>query len=307
MKRILLVSALLGALSVSGLALQAPPPAPTPSAPPQAPAAPGAPPAAGAPSLVALKATRVFDGRSDRYTENGIVLIEGSKIRDVGAGITIPSGATVLDLGDATILAGVHRLPHALTGESSDNWLGDFYEGLRRPATEQAFFAAAVRAARRSSPASRPSATSARATGSTSACATPSTAGSCRGRACSSPARRSARRAATATDGGFPPGDVRGRAGADRRGSSSGAGRGPAAVRLNVKYGADVIKTCASGGVLSLNDDVVVAAADRRGARGARGRGAPARDEDGGPLPRRRGGEGRGPRPGSTRSSTARS
>jgi imidazolonepropionase-like amidohydrolase len=28
------------------------------------------------------------------------------------------------------------------------------------------------------------------------------------------------------------------------------------AVRLNVKYGADVIKTCATGGVLSLNDDV---------------------------------------------------
>ena len=27
-------------------------------------------------------------------------------------------------------------------------------------------------------------------------------------------------------------------------------------MRLNVKYGADVIKTCASGGVLSLNDDV---------------------------------------------------
>ena len=29
-----------------------------------------------------------------------------------------------------------------------------------------------------------------------------------------------------------------------------------AAVRWNVKYGADVIKTCATGGVLSLNDDV---------------------------------------------------
>ena len=78
MKRTLLVSGLLGSLSVYGLGLQAPPPAPTPAP------APGAAPTAGAPSLVALKASRVFDGRSDRFTDNAIVLIEGTKIRDVG-------------------------------------------------------------------------------------------------------------------------------------------------------------------------------------------------------------------------------
>jgi len=39
-----------------------------------------------------------------------------------------------------------------------------------------------------------------------------------------------------------------------------GVANGPdamrAAVRFNIKYGADVIKTCATGGVLSLTDDV---------------------------------------------------
>jgi imidazolonepropionase-like amidohydrolase len=43
-------------------------------------------------------------------------------------------------------------------------------------------------------------------------------------------------------------------------GPEDGVANGPeavrAAVRLNVKYGADVIKTCATGGVLSLADDV---------------------------------------------------
>ena len=35
-----------------------------------------------------------------------------------------------------------------------------------------------------------------------------------------------------------------------------GADEGRQAVRLDIKYGADVIKMCASGGVLSLGDDV---------------------------------------------------
>jgi imidazolonepropionase-like amidohydrolase len=39
-------------------------------------------------------------------------------------------------------------------------------------------------------------------------------------------------------------------------GVANGADAMRAAVRLNIKYGADVIKTCATGGVLSLTDDV---------------------------------------------------
>ncbi|HVE65979.1 MAG TPA: hypothetical protein VNC59_05320, partial [Thermoanaerobaculia bacterium] len=132
MKRTLLVSALLGSLSVSGLAVQAPPPAPTPAPAPRP----------DGPSLVALKAARLFDGRSDRLIENGVVVVEGTKIRDVGAGTAVPPNALVLDLGDATILAGFIDSHTHVTGEASENWLGDFYEGLRRPVAEQAIFAA---------------------------------------------------------------------------------------------------------------------------------------------------------------------
>ncbi|HZI66790.1 MAG TPA: amidohydrolase family protein [Thermoanaerobaculia bacterium] len=251
MKRTLLASTLLGSLSVSGLALQAPPPAPTPSAPPPA---PGASTATGAPALVALKATRVFDGRSDRVTENGIVLIEGTKIRDVGAGITIPSSALVLDLGDATILAGFIDSHTHVTGEASDNWLGDFYEGLRRPVAEQAIFAAGW--ARRTLESGF---TTIRDLGASDGIDVGLRNAVNRGLV-PGPRMLVARDGIGSTGGhcdrgGFPPGTFGDEPGPSR-GIVSGAHEARAAVRLNVKYGADVIKTCASGGVLSLNDDV---------------------------------------------------
>src|SRR4029450_5131659 len=54
---------------------------------------------------------------------------------------------------------------------------------------------------------------------------------------------------------GFPPGTFGTEPGVER-GIVHGADEGRQAVRLDVKYGADVIKMCASGGVLSLGDDV---------------------------------------------------
>jgi imidazolonepropionase-like amidohydrolase len=54
---------------------------------------------------------------------------------------------------------------------------------------------------------------------------------------------------------GFPPGTFGPESGPDK-GIIHGADEARQAVRLNVKYGATVIKMCASGGVLSLADDV---------------------------------------------------
>jgi imidazolonepropionase-like amidohydrolase len=54
---------------------------------------------------------------------------------------------------------------------------------------------------------------------------------------------------------GFPPETFGPEPGVEH-GILHGADEGRQAVRLNVKYGADVIKMCASGGVLSLSDDV---------------------------------------------------
>jgi len=54
---------------------------------------------------------------------------------------------------------------------------------------------------------------------------------------------------------GFPPGTFGPEPGLER-GILHGPEEGRQAVRLDIKYGADVIKMCASGGVLSLGDDV---------------------------------------------------
>src|SRR6202022_1384595 len=72
---------------------------------------------------------------------NAIVMIEGSKIREVGPVTPLPSGVTVLDLGDATLLPGFVDAHTHLTEESSENWLADFYQGLRRSPPEQALLA----------------------------------------------------------------------------------------------------------------------------------------------------------------------
>ena len=253
MRILLLVTALSGSLPVAGDALQSAP-APTPSAPPQQPAVSQPGPAPGRPAIIALKATRVFDGRSDRATENGVVLIEGTKISAVGAGIAIPASAWVLDLGDATLIAGFIDSHTHISDEASDNWLSDFYEGLRRPVAEQAIFAAGW--ARRTLESGF---TTIRDLGARDGIDVGLRNAINRGLV-PGPRMLVAREGIGSTGGhcdrgGFPEGTFGDEPG-PMRGIVSGAHEARAAVRLNVKYGADVIKTCASGGVLSLNDDV---------------------------------------------------
>jgi imidazolonepropionase-like amidohydrolase len=53
-----------------------------------------------------LKAARLFDGRSDSLTMPGIVVVQNGRISGVGASAKVPEGAEVIDLGDATLLPG---------------------------------------------------------------------------------------------------------------------------------------------------------------------------------------------------------
>ncbi|OJH41344.1 amidohydrolase [Cystobacter ferrugineus] len=64
-------------------------------------------PASPEPTRIALRAARLFDGKSDRVLADAVMLIEGSSIQAVGTGLSIPSGARVIDLGDVTLLPGL--------------------------------------------------------------------------------------------------------------------------------------------------------------------------------------------------------
>jgi imidazolonepropionase-like amidohydrolase len=59
------------------------------------------------PRIVAIKAGRVLDVRSGQMLSNAFILIEGERITAVGANVTVPMGAEVIDLKTMTILPGL--------------------------------------------------------------------------------------------------------------------------------------------------------------------------------------------------------
>ena len=72
-----------------------------------APAQPGPKFLAPADQNVAIRAGRMFDSRSGMMLNNQVILIRGDKIVDVGPNLTIPVGARVIDLSNATVMPGM--------------------------------------------------------------------------------------------------------------------------------------------------------------------------------------------------------
>jgi imidazolonepropionase-like amidohydrolase len=193
----------------------------------------------------------MFDGKSDRPVSPGLVVVENGKIVSVGG--TAPAGAAVVDLGDATLLPGFIDAHVHLAMESTDNWLGDFYSGIMRFPAEQAQYAAMF--ARRTLEAGF---TTVRDVGSHDYVAlglrNAINAGIAEG-----PRMLVSNYPIGATGGHtdgtpYPPDRVVARG--PREGVCNGPEECRAAVRYQIKYGADVIKCMPSGGVLSLGDPV---------------------------------------------------
>src|SRR2546425_3997898 len=63
-------------------------------------------PMRAADKVVALKAARLFDGKSKTLLQNGVVIVQGNKIVDAGSNLPPPPDAQVIDLGDATLSPG---------------------------------------------------------------------------------------------------------------------------------------------------------------------------------------------------------
>jgi len=77
--------------------------------------------------VTVIHAGKLFDSESGRLLDHPVVVVAGNRIESVGAGnVTLPSGTHVIDLGDATLLPGfidVHT--HLTTNAGSGG-----YEGL---------------------------------------------------------------------------------------------------------------------------------------------------------------------------------
>ena len=201
-----------------------------------------------------LKAARLFDGRGDTVIRNAVIVVADGRIQSVGSGVAAPAGAEVIDLGDVTLLPGFIDAHTHLTGESTENWLQGTMAGLRRAVAETAIRATGF--ARRTVMAGF---TTVRDVGSgdfvdvglRNAIAEGIVPG---------PRMLVAVNALGARGGhcdntGFPY-LLFGKEPGMAEGIASGADGFRDAVRFQVKYGADVIKVCATGGVLSLSDAV---------------------------------------------------
>ena len=204
--------------------------------------------------VVVLKAARLIDATGAAQIKNAVVIVTNNRITAVGdsSSVRVPAGAKVIDLGDVTLLPGFIDAHTHLIGRV----LGD-PEGDAAPVRDYQSFGAilGVLHARDTLMAGFTSVRNVGASGQFDDMALRKainegwTIG---------PRMETAGHAIGITGGhcdenGFRPGLL-------QLGPIDGVANGPeeirAAVRYQIKYGADVIKTCATGGVLSEGDAV---------------------------------------------------
>lgn len=195
--------------------------------------------------LIAVKAARALDVRSGAMINNAVILIESGLIKAVGSNLAVPAGADVIDLGGLTVLPGLIDCHTHLTfdpGGFGYSGLGisiprEALKGARNARlTIEAGFTTVRNVGARgySDIALRDSINAGEVPGPRIIASGPSlgiTGGHC-------------------DDNLLPP---------EFHHLSDGVADGVSGVmqktREVIKYGADVIKICSTGGVLSLGDD----------------------------------------------------
>ncbi len=208
-------------------------------------------PAAEAGPIV-LKAARMFDGKSDRLVTPGLVIVANGKITAAGPKAQAPAGAQIVDLGDATILPGFMDAHTHLSMEFSTDWKQDRLDRFELSIPERTL--ACVDRARKTLLAGF---TTVRDLGGEEMIDVGLRNAIRKGKVIG-PRMLVATHAIGATGGHGDTTNVRkgllAHESPDSIVDSPDAAR--AAVRRNIKYGADLIKVHATGGVLSLADEV---------------------------------------------------
>jgi imidazolonepropionase-like amidohydrolase len=216
--------------------------------------------ASAADQTIVLKAARMFDGKSKSLIPNGVVVVQGDKIVDVGSNVAVPSDAKVIDLGDMTLSPGFMDAHTHLTLDFSGDFNKRRLEQLDLNVSEQA-----IRAVGYARTTVEAGFTTVRDVGSRFVSSREFVDVALRNAinkgVIVGPRMLVATKGIGATGGHFDPtGGFRdflfGREPDYTDGIANGPDEVRKAVRFEVKNGADVIKAAVSGGVLSLADEV---------------------------------------------------